>query len=60
MEDEESTSPEAMENFVMMALGPIDPDGPNGWILRAQDGNPQPGDEDEYVHFTGEQTEATE
>jgi hypothetical protein len=43
----------SMENLVLMALGPIDPDGPNGWIQRAMDGNPQEGDEDEYVHFPG-------
>lgn len=43
----------SMENLVLMALGPIDPDGPNGWIQRAMDGTPQEGDEDEYVHFPG-------
>lgn len=43
----------AMENLVLMALGPIDPEGPNGWILRAMDGEPREGDENEYVHFPG-------
>jgi hypothetical protein len=43
----------SMENLVLMALGPIDPDGPNGWIQRAMDGAPAPGDENEYVHFPG-------
>jgi hypothetical protein len=54
LDDGETFTPEAMNNFVTMMLGPIDPDGPNGWILRAQDGNPEPGDENEYVHFPGE------
>lgn len=44
---------QAVDNLVLMALGPIDPEGPNGWILRAQDGNPRPGDETEFVHFPG-------
>lgn len=52
--DPESLSAEAMDNMVLMALGPIDPDGPNGWILRAMDGNPDPEDENEYVHIPGE------
>lgn len=56
--DDDDTSPEAMENFVLMMLGPIDPEGPNGWILRAQDGNPRPGDENEYVHMPGERVPA--
>lgn len=47
------SNPEALDNLVLMALGPIDPDGPNGWILRAMDGNPREGDENEYVHFPG-------
>lgn len=51
MESDETTTPEAMANFVMMALGPIDPDGPNGWLLRAQDGTPAEGDEDAFVVF---------
>lgn len=46
-------NPEALDNMVLMALGPIDPEGPNGWILRAMDGEPREGDEDEWVHFPG-------
>ena len=60
LDDGETAPPEAMDNFVLMALGPIDPDGPNGWILRAQDGNPEPGDENEYIHWPGEQVEPVE
>jgi hypothetical protein len=45
-------NPNATTNAVLMALGPIDPDGPNGWILRAMDGAPAEGDENEYVHFS--------
>jgi hypothetical protein len=52
-EDVDGNSAQAMENFVLMALGPIDPDGPNGWLLRAQDGSPDPGDEDRFIHFPG-------
>lgn len=52
--------PDAMNNFVMMALGPIDPEGPNGWILRAIDGNPRPGDENEYIHFDAPALERSE
>lgn len=59
MENDEGTTPEAMMNFVMMTLGPIDPDGPNGWLLRAQDGAPVEGDEDAYVSF-GEPAASTE
>lgn len=45
--------PQAMDNFVMMMLGPIDPEGPNGWILRAMDGEPREGDEEQFVHIPG-------
>lgn len=59
MESDDETSPEAIENFVMLQLGPIDPDGENGWLLRAQDGNPAPGDENAYVHFPGQPPDDT-
>lgn len=59
MENDEGTTPEAMTNFVLMALGPIDSDGPNGWVLRALDGTPAEGDEDAYVSF-GEPAASTE
>jgi hypothetical protein len=51
---DEDLDPEAMLNFVLMTLGPIDPEGPNGWILRAADGNPRDGDENEWVHLTSD------
>jgi len=50
-EDEDSFTPEAMLNYVQLVLGPIDPEGPNGWLIRAADGEPREGDEDEYVHW---------
>jgi hypothetical protein len=53
-DDPQSVPEEAMTNYVLNALGPIDPEGPNGWILRAVDGNPRDGDENEYVHFRAE------
>ena len=58
-EDLDSMDPQAMLNYVMMALGPIDPEGPNGWILRAADGNPREGDEDEWIHWTVGSTQAS-
>jgi hypothetical protein len=54
------SNPEAVANFVAMTLGPIDPEGPNGWILRAMDGNPREGDENEYVHFPGTMVPSTD
>lgn len=36
--------PDAFLNYVAMTLGPIDPSGPNGWVIRAQDGTPPPDD----------------
>lgn len=51
--DDAGEDPQAMLNFVMMMLGPIEPDGPNGWLLRAAEGSPQPGDEDQVIHFPG-------
>lgn len=53
LEDEENVDPQAMDNFVMMMLGPIDPEGPNGWILRAVDGEPREGDDEQFVHIPG-------
>jgi hypothetical protein len=43
--------PRATLQWALMTLGPIDPNGPNAWILRAADGNPQPGDEAEFIHW---------
>lgn len=43
---------DAMQQFVLLMLGPIDPDGPNGWFLRAATGEePRPGDENGYLSF---------
>jgi hypothetical protein len=50
-DDEEA---QATTNFVLSMLGPIDPEGPNGWILREIDGNPRPGDEKMYLTFSSE------
>lgn len=47
--EDDETDAQAMNNYVLSMLGPIDPEGPNGWILRAMDGNPRPGDEMMYV-----------
>jgi hypothetical protein len=47
-EDDELDA-DAMTSFVLSLLGPMDPDGPNGWILREIDGKPLPGDENMYV-----------
>ena len=48
---DDETEAQAMNNFVLAMLGPIDPEGPNGWILREMDGNPRPGDEKMYLTF---------
>ena len=40
---------QAMLNYVIMTMGPIDPDGPNGWLLAVADGEPMP--EGAYLHF---------
>ncbi|GAB3821883.1 hypothetical protein GCM10028820_31370 [Tessaracoccus terricola] len=32
--------PQQMLTLVASMLGPIDPNGPNGWILKAMDGEP--------------------
>lgn len=48
---DDETEAQAMNNFVLSMLGPIDPEGPNGWILREIDGNPRPGDEKMYLTF---------
>lgn len=53
MEDEENIDDAALTNLVLMNLGPIDPEGPNGWVLRAQDGEPREGDENGYLHWPG-------
>lgn len=52
-EDPDDLDDSALTNLVLMNLGPIDPDGPNGWVLRAQDGDPAPGDENAYLHWPG-------
>jgi hypothetical protein len=53
-DDEEA---QATTNFILSMLGPIDPEGPNGWILREIDGNPRPGDEKMYLTFDQPVTE---
>lgn len=40
---------QAMLNYVMMSMGPIDPEGPNGWLLAVADGGSAP--EGAYLHF---------
>lgn len=47
----EDLDPSAMDNYVMLLMGPIDPEGENGWVFRAVDGEPREGDEDEYLHL---------
>jgi hypothetical protein len=50
----------AMTHLVLQALGPIDPEGPNGWLLRAIDGEPREGDENMYLDFGGNAPTAEE
>ncbi len=54
-DDDENEGPDADSMLLMVAsaLGEIDPNGPNGHILRALDGTPLPGDEDLAVVFGG-------
>jgi hypothetical protein len=48
-----------MENYVMLLMGPVEPDGGNDWVFRAVDGEPREGDEDEYVHLPTLDTEGS-
>lgn len=49
--EDDDIDTQGMTNYVMMALGAIDPNGPNGWILRAVDGVSAPGDDLGMVTF---------
>jgi hypothetical protein len=48
---EADEDPAALDNYVMMLMGPIDPEGENGWVFRAVDGEPREGDEEQYLHL---------
>jgi hypothetical protein len=44
-------TPDEMLMFVAHALGEVDPEGPNGHVIRALEGEPRPGDEEMRVSF---------
>lgn len=51
-DDVDSLSADQMALFVLNAVGGIDPEGPNGWMLRQMMGEePRPGDENGFVVF---------
>lgn len=51
-DDVDSLTADQMAVFVMNAVGGIDPEGPNGWMLRQMMGEePRPGDENGFVVF---------
>lgn len=49
--ESDEIDPNALDNYVMLLMGPIDPEGENGWVFRAVDGQPREGDEDMYLHL---------
>lgn len=50
-QDEEDEDPQAMTHLVLDMLGPIDPEGQYGWILREMDGEAREEDAESFLSF---------